>query len=125
MNGCKIDYNFLNHPSIRNKEKKSLENMFVKSMEPLEVIINNQRLKKLITHPVLSSYIILKSLIFNFYFKINFFMFFILFAMPFFALIFLVFLIIHKLVDSDAFYTEGLASLLYLYCLLSLYCYWP
>lgn len=97
IHGCKIDYNFLIDPTIREKkcvtyddEGSDDELMFSRSIPPLQTIVNNERLKKLITHPVLSLFITLKSKKFNGIFKTNFYIFMLLYMVPFFMLVTLI-----------------------------------
>jgi hypothetical protein len=94
LHGCKIDYTFLIDPAIREKkcatnidEGSNEELMFNRSMPPLETIINNERIKHMITHPVLSTFITLKSKKFLGIFKMNFYIFMFLYVVPFFMLV--------------------------------------
>lgn len=52
-------------------------------MRPLEVILNNEKLRHLITHPVLSTFINLKSYKFSQFYNINLHMFIIFYVLPF------------------------------------------
>lgn len=56
-------------------------------MPPLEKIIRNERLKSMITHPVLSTFIALKSKKFLGIFKLNFYIFMFFYMVPFFMLV--------------------------------------
>ncbi|CAO1413317.1 unnamed protein product [Diamesa tonsa] len=87
----KIDYNFLVDPSIRNVNLKGVndrnEKLFFSSgIEPLENILNNDRLKSLITHPVLSTFINLKTKKYQLIGNTNFYIFLFGFLSPFFQL---------------------------------------
>lgn len=73
-------------------------------MQSLENILNNERLKTSITHPVLSSFINLKSRKFSTIFNMNFYIFIFLFMVPFFLL---VTLIPFNKFYSDIFKTYG------------------
>lgn len=64
--------------------------MFSRGIQPLEHILNNGRLKTSITHPVLSTFINLKSRKFRKIFNMNFFIFIFLFMVPFFLLVTLI-----------------------------------
>lgn len=61
--------------------------MFSRTITPLETIVQNERLKELITHPVLSTFITLKSKKFAGIFQTNFFIFMFLYIVPFFMLV--------------------------------------
>ena len=52
-------------------------------MRPLEVILNNEKLRHLITHPVLSTFINLKSYKFSQFYNINLHMFIFFYVLPF------------------------------------------
>lgn len=84
IHGCQINYNFLIDPNIRSEKLRSDQHdnrnlLFSKGMKPLENILNNERLKFSITHPVLSSFINLKSRKFGTIFSMNFYIFMFLF----------------------------------------------
>lgn len=64
--------------------------LFSKGMKSLENILNNERLKTSITHPVLSTFISLKSRKFRTVFNLNFFIFIFFFMVPFFLLVTLI-----------------------------------
>lgn len=64
--------------------------LFSRGMRSLENILNNERLKTSITHPVLSTFINLKSRKFRKIFNMNFFIFIFLFMVPFFLLVTLI-----------------------------------
>lgn len=88
IHGCKTDYTFLIDPKYREKSSNVL--MFCKSMTPFKTIINNIKMKILITHPVLSSYITMKSKRSDRLSKIQFFIFLFFYVLPFFVIIFLI-----------------------------------
>lgn len=95
FHGCQIDYNFLIDPKIRAEKMKTDHEdnrrlLFNKGMKPLENILNNERLKTSITHPVLSTFISLKSRKFRTIFNLNFFIFIFFFMVPFFLLVTLI-----------------------------------
>lgn len=73
-------------------------------MHSLENILENERLKSSITHPVLSTFISLKSRKFRMIFNMNFFIFIFLFMVPFFLM---VTLIPFNKFYSDIFKTYG------------------
>jgi hypothetical protein len=80
IHGCQIDYSFLIDPKIRAVKMKSerddkCELLFSRSMQPLKKILDNDRLKPSITHPVLASFINLKSTKFRTMFNMNFYIF--------------------------------------------------
>lgn len=64
--------------------------LFSRGMQSLENILNNERLKTSITHPVLSTYISLKSRKFRTIFMLNFYIFIFCFMLPFFLLVTLI-----------------------------------
>lgn len=64
--------------------------LFSRGMQSLENILNNERLKTSITHPVLSTFISLKSRKFRTVFNMNFFIFIFFFMVPFFLLVTLI-----------------------------------
>lgn len=78
--------------------------LFSRGMQSLENILNNERLKTSITHPVLSTFISLKSRKFRKIFNMNFFIFLFFFMVPFFLL---VTLIPFNKFYSDIFKTYG------------------
>lgn len=63
---------------------------FSRGMQPLENILNNERLKTLITHPVLATFINLKYWKFRKIFYLNFFFFMFFYMVPFFSFMILV-----------------------------------
>lgn len=64
--------------------------LFSEGVRSLENILGNERLKTSITHPVLSTFINLKSRKFRTIFNMNFFIFIFLFMVPFFLLVTLI-----------------------------------
>lgn len=95
IHGCQIDYNFLIDPEIRGERMKSETEddgklLFSRGMQSLENILNNERLKLSITHPVLSTFINLKSRKFRKIFNMNFFIFLFFYMIPFFLLVTLI-----------------------------------
>lgn len=64
--------------------------LFSRGLQSLENILNNERLKLSITHPVLSTFINLKSRKFRKIFNMNFFIFLFFFMIPFFILVTLI-----------------------------------
>lgn len=82
--------------------------LFSKGMKSLENILKNERLKTQITHPVLSTFISLKSRKFRTVFNMNFFIFIFLFMVPFFLL---VTLIPFNKFYNDIFKTYGVETL--------------
>lgn len=113
VHGCQIDYDFLIDPGIRKRNLKTEydENgriLFSRGMKPLENILNNERLKTTITHPVLSTFINLKAKKFSAVSNMNFFIFIFLFMVPFFLL---VTLIPFNKFYSDLFKTYGTATI--------------
>lgn len=95
IHGCQIDYNFLIDPEIRGEKIMGDDDtngklLFSRSMQPLETILNNNRLKALITHPVLSTFVNLKCLKFRKIFNLNFFIFLFLYMIPFMMLLTLI-----------------------------------
>lgn len=72
--------------------------LFSHGMQSLESILNNERLKTSITHPVLSTFISLKSRKYRKIFNMNFFIFIFLFMVPFFLLV--------TLIPFQKFYTD-------------------
>ncbi|CRK97404.1 CLUMA_CG010794, isoform A [Clunio marinus] len=109
IHGCQIDYNFLIDPEVREIQMKSDHDdngklLFIRGMKSLESILNNERLKTHITHPVLSTFINLKSRKFRTIFNMNFYIFIFFFMVPFFLL---VTLIPFNKFYSDLFKTYG------------------
>ena len=88
----KIDYNFLVDPSIRDVILNELNDssndklLFSSGMKALESILNNDRLKKLITHPVLSTFINLKTKKYQLIANTNFYLFLFGYLIPFFQI---------------------------------------
>lgn len=72
--------------------------LFSRGMESLENILNNERLKTSITHPVLSTFINLKMQKYRTIFNLNFFIFIFLYMIPFFVLV--------TLIPFNKFYTD-------------------
>lgn len=109
IHGCQIDYNFLIDPEIRDESMKTETEdngkiLFSRGMQSLENILNNEKLKTSITHPVLSTFISLKSRKFRKIFNMNFFIFIFFYMIPFFLL---VTLIPFNKFYSDIFKTYG------------------
>lgn len=95
IHGCQINYDFLVDPKIRNEEMKdgqydSGKLLFSDGTKALENILNNERLKSFITHPVLSTFINLKTRKFRLIFNLNFYIFLFLYIVPFFLLVTLI-----------------------------------
>ncbi|KAG5680224.1 hypothetical protein PVAND_009747 [Polypedilum vanderplanki] len=93
--GCQIDYNFLIDPKIRDIKLKGDHDdngklLFSRGIKPLENILDNERLKALITHPVLSTFINLKARKFRVIFNMNFYVFLLFYIVPFFMLLTLI-----------------------------------
>ena len=87
----KIDYNFLVDPSIRKINLNGLNDineklLFSSGMKALENILNNDRLRSLITHPVLSTFTNLKTKKYQLIVNTNFYMFLFGYLIPFFNL---------------------------------------
>lgn len=72
---------------IKGDRDKNGRLLFNRSMRSLENILNNERLKTSITHPVLSTFINLKIQKFRLIFNLNFFIFMFFFMVPFFLLV--------------------------------------
>ncbi|CAO1407474.1 unnamed protein product [Diamesa serratosioi] len=90
-NKIKVDYNFLIDPSIRDVDLHGINDrneklLFSSGMKSLENIINNDRLRNLITHPVLSTFINLKTKKFQLIVNTNFYIFLFGYLIPFFQL---------------------------------------
>ncbi|CAO1399903.1 unnamed protein product [Diamesa hyperborea] len=86
--GIQINYTFLIAPEIRsitmkNDQDDNRQLLFSAGMRPLEVILNNEKLRHLITHPVLSTFINLKSYKFSQFYNINLHMFIFFYVLPF------------------------------------------
>lgn len=86
--GIQIDYSFLISPDIRPIVMKSHESeignlIFSAGMRPLEWILESDKLRHLITHPVLSAFINLKSFKFSQIYNLNLYMFCIFYVFPF------------------------------------------
>ena len=94
-NLLKIDYNFLVDPAIRNiglknHKDKNGKLLFSSGMSGLQNILNNERLKNLITHPILSTFINLKSKKYQLFVNSNFYIYMFGYLFPYFLLTFLV-----------------------------------
>lgn len=92
IHGCQIDYEFLISPDDRKTKIKGDRDengklLFSRSMRSLENILNNERLKTSITHPVLSTFINLKIRKYRLIFNLNFFIFMLFYMVPFFLLV--------------------------------------
>ncbi|CAO1409106.1 unnamed protein product [Diamesa tonsa] len=92
LHRIQIDYNFLIDPEIRDikitgDQVTNGKLMFSHGMKSLESIISNDRIKSLITHPVLSIFINLKAKKFRLLFNLNFFIFIFFYMIPFFLLV--------------------------------------
>lgn len=90
-----LDYTFLVDPHIRAITLKNLKDkngflLFNNSMHPLELILNNEKLKHLITHPLIALYVNLKSYKYRKIYSLNLYMFLVLYVLPF-MLVFLSF----------------------------------
>lgn len=88
----KIYYNFLVDPSTRvinlnGLNDRNVKLLFSSGMKALENILNNDRLRSLITHPVLSTFINLKTKKYQLIVNTNFYMFLFGYLIPFFHLI--------------------------------------
>ncbi|CAO1407466.1 unnamed protein product [Diamesa serratosioi] len=88
-NKIKVDYNFLIDPSIRDVDLHGINDrneklLFSPGMKSLENILNNDRLRNLITHPVLSTFINLKTKKFQLIVNTNFNIFLFGYLIPFF-----------------------------------------
>lgn len=77
--GIQIDYTFLISPDIRpitmNKDENGQRLIFSNGMAPLEWLLTNEKLRHLITHPVLSMFVNLKSHKFSSIYSLNLYMF--------------------------------------------------
>lgn len=88
IRGIQIDYSFLISPDIRpiamrNHMDRNDDLMFSNGMRPLEWILGSDKLRHLITHPVLSTFINLKSHKFSQIYNLNLYMFCIFYVFPF------------------------------------------
>lgn len=88
IRGVQIDYSFLISPDIRpismkNHRDKNGDLMFSNGMRPLEWILGSDKLRNLITHPVLSTFINLKSHKFSQIYNLNLYMFCLCYVFPF------------------------------------------
>lgn len=85
--GIQIDYTFLISPEIRpiamNKDETGQRLIFNAGMAPLEWLLTNEKLRHLITHPVLSTFINLKSHKFSQIYNLNLYMFCVFYVFPF------------------------------------------
>lgn len=87
--GIQIDYTFLISPEIRpitmNKDERGSGQrlIFNPGMSPLEWLLTNEKLRHLITHPVLSTFINLKSHKFSQIYSLNLYMFCVFYVLPF------------------------------------------
>lgn len=86
--GIQIDYTFLISPEIRPIAMKNSQDdngilLFNAGMRPLELILDNEKLRHLITHPVLSTFINLKSFKFSQFYNLNLYMFVCFYVLPF------------------------------------------
>ena len=87
----KIDYNFLIDPSIRKIHLNGINDrneklLFSSGMKAVENILNNDRLRNLITHPVLSTFISLKTKKYQLIVNTNFYIFLFCYLIPYFQL---------------------------------------
>lgn len=84
--GIQIDYTFLISPEIRPinmNDENGQRLIFNPGMAPLEWLLTNEKLRHLITHPVLSTFINLKSLKFSQIYNLNLYMFCVFYVLPF------------------------------------------
>ncbi|KAL7011966.1 hypothetical protein ACKWTF_014534 [Chironomus riparius] len=86
--GIQLDYTFLISPDIRpivmkNYQSENGSLIFSAGMRPLEWILESDRLRHLITHPLLSTFINLKSHKFSQIYNLNLYMFCIFYVFPF------------------------------------------
>ena len=84
----KIDYTFLVNPDVRalfDHESKVVKEslIFNKSMKPVDMIMNNDKLKHLICHPVISLFTHLMSYKYRRIYNMNLFAFLLIFLIPF------------------------------------------
>ncbi|KAL7033754.1 hypothetical protein ACKWTF_007711 [Chironomus riparius] len=103
INGCQIDYNFLISPKIRNEKingdcDENGRLLFSGGLQSLERILESENLRAFITHPVLSTFINLKVRKYRLIFNLNFFIFIVLYMIPFFLLL--------TLIPFKKFYTD-------------------
>lgn len=88
IRGIQIDYSFLISPDIRpismnNHRDQNGDLMFSNGMRPLEWILGSDKLRHLITHPVLTIFINLKSHKFSQIYNLNLYMFCLFYVFPF------------------------------------------
>jgi len=86
--GIQLDYTFLISPDIRpivmkNYQSENGSLIFSAGMRPLEWILESDRLRHLITHPLLSTFINIKSHKFSQIYNLNLYMFCIFYVFPF------------------------------------------
>lgn len=84
--GIQIDYTFLISPEIRPisvSDNNGQRLIFNPGMAPLEWLLTNEKLRHLITHPVLSTFINLKSFKFSQIYSLNLYMFCVFYVLPF------------------------------------------
>lgn len=84
--GIQIDYTFLISPEIRPisvNDNNGQRLIFNPGMAPLEWLLTNEKLRHLITHPVLSTFVNLKSLKFSQVYNLNLYMFCVFYVLPF------------------------------------------
>lgn len=85
--GIQIDYTFLISPEMRpiaiSKDENGQRLIFNAGMAPLEWLLKNEKLRHLITHPVLSTFINLKSHKFSQIYSLNLYMFCVFYVFPF------------------------------------------
>jgi hypothetical protein len=85
--GIQIDYTFLISPEMRpitlNMEESGQRLIFNEGMAPLEWLLTNEKLRHLITHPVLSTFINLKSYKFSQVYNLNLYLFCVFYVIPF------------------------------------------
>lgn len=85
--GIQIDYTFLISPEIRpitmNKDEDGQRLIFNPGMAPLEWLLTNEKLRHMITHPVLSTFINLKSHKFSLIYSLNLYIFCVFYVLPF------------------------------------------
>ncbi|CAO1431778.1 unnamed protein product [Diamesa serratosioi] len=103
-NLLRIDYNFLVDPAIRNIGLKSHQDrngklLFSPGMSAIENILNNERLKNLITHPILSTFINLKSKKYQLFVNSNFYIYLFAYLLPYLMLASLISTDLHVLND--------------------------
>lgn len=84
----KIDYNCLTDPKIREKNLESLRDesghlLFYKSLIPVSMILENDKLKHLITHPMIALFATLKGRKFQKIHNFNLYAFLYIFTVPF------------------------------------------